>query len=169
MLDADAISRSVTMPGGAAIPDIRATFGSEFVNSDGAMDRDRMRELVFAKPEAKGQLERIIHPLVAREMDIQVRASTAPCLIFDVPLLVESRNWRSRVDKVLVVDCSIATQVDRVMARSGWTEDAVLAVIANQASRSQRLGAADLVIFNDRNGLEPLRRTVGEMAAKFGL
>lgn len=169
IFDADAISRAATQAGGVAIPAIQEAFGLSFIDDTGALHRDRMRELIFSRPSAKGELEAIIHPIVAREIQSQSEASSAVCKVFDVPLLVESRHWRSRLDRVVVVDCLTATQVERVCARNGWSPEAAWAVIQSQASREDRLKAADLVIFNDRNGLEPLRRQVGAVAAQFGL
>jgi dephospho-CoA kinase len=169
LIDADAIARAVTAPGGAAIPLIREGFGAGFITSDGALDRDRMRELAFADASARKKLEAIVHPLVGREAARQADAAQSPCIVFDVPLLVESTQWRARLDRILVVDCSLATQVSRVMARSGWTRDAVERVIASQASRAQRLAAADLVIFNEGLSLTELRDMVWQIGSSFGL
>lgn len=122
-----------------------------------------MRELVFADAMAKRRLEAVLHPLIGAETERQAAAAPdAPALVFDVPLLVESGRWRARVDKVLVVDCSEATQSERVIQRSGWTSDAARAVIATQASRSQRRASADAVIFND--GITP-DQLAGEVRA----
>ena len=150
VVDTDLIARQLTLSGGAAIRAIGDAFGADLIAADGALDRARMREIVFADPLKKRQLEAILHPLIGSETDRQAAASDAPAVVFDVPLLVESgRRWRQKVDKVLVVDCREATQTERVVARSGWTADAVRAVIAQQASRAQRRACADAVIFND--------------------
>jgi dephospho-CoA kinase len=161
LVDTDAIARSLTAPGGAALAAIAEAFGPEMVGADGAMDRDRMRALVFADPHAKQRLEAIIHPLIGREADRQA-AAAAPGqpVVFDVPLLAESGRWRDRVDRVLVVDCDEATQVSRVMARNGWPAETVQRVMAQQASRAQRRAVADAVILNDGLSLEDLRRQV---------
>jgi len=154
LIDTDLIARQLTLPGGAAIDSIARTFGPQLIAADGALDRARMRDLVFSDAGAKQQLEAILHPLIGLETERQAAAAQgAPALVFDVPLLVESGRWRAKVDKVLVVDCSEATQVERVVRRSGWTPEAVQAVIASQASRSQRRASADAVIFND--GIAP--------------
>jgi dephospho-CoA kinase len=155
LIDTDLIARQLTLPGGAAIDSIARTFGPQLIASDGALDRARMRDLVFGDADAKQRLEAILHPLIGLETERQAAAAQgAPALLFDVPLLVESGGrWRAKVDKVLVVDCSEATQVERVVRRSGWTPEAVQAVIASQASRSQRRACADAVIFND--GITP--------------
>jgi dephospho-CoA kinase len=154
LIDTDLIARQLTLPGGAAIDSIARAFGPQLIAADGALDRARMRELVFRDTDAKQRLEAILHPLIGLETDRQAAAAQgAPALVFDVPLLVESGRWRTKVDKVLVVDCSEATQIERVVRRSGWTPEAVQAVIASQAPRSQRRASADAVIFND--GIPP--------------
>jgi dephospho-CoA kinase len=171
-IDADAISRRTTAAGGAAIPAIAARFGNEFLTPEGALDRDRMREHAYADPGARILLEEIIHPLVGAESTRQVQAAVAAgvrCIVFDIPLLVESGRWRAQVDRVLVVDCSPRTQVDRVVARSGRTPEEVLAIVAVQATRGQRLAAADLVICNEGLSLDQLRDKVVQTARRFGL
>jgi dephospho-CoA kinase len=159
VIDTDLIARQLTLPGGAAIDAIARDFGPQLIAADGALDRTRMRELVFADPGAKRRLESILHPLIGAETERQAGAAAAstPALVFDVPLLVESGRWRDKVDKVLVVDCREATQVERVVRRSGWTPEAVRAVIASQATRAQRRACADAVIFND--GITPEQLT----------
>ena len=171
-IDADAISRASTAPGGAAIPQIAERFGAEFITSEGALDRARMRERAYAQPEARRELEQIIHPLVGAEIARQVdaaHASGARCIVFDIPLLVESGRWRAQVDRVLVVDCEPETQVARVVARSGLAPEEVRAIIAAQAPRGLRLAAADLVICNEGLTLEALRNVVEQAARCFGL
>ncbi len=172
VIDADAISRATTAAGGAAIPAIAQAFGPEFVDAQGALDRERMRQRAYADPGARKRLEEIIHPLVGQESARQVQAALdagARCIVFDVPLLVESGRWRSQVDRVLVVDCSPETQVQRVVARSGLSADAVRAIMAAQATRAQRLAAADIVICNEGLSLENLRDEVAQAARRFGL
>lgn len=170
VIDSDAISRGVTAPGGAAIALIARQFGAAFLTSEGAMDRDAMRRLVFADAQAKKQLEAIVHPLVGEETARQAAKAASACVVFDVPLLVESGRWRQRLDRVLVVDCSEATQIARVMARNGWTREAVQQVIAGQASRDQRLAAADICIYNDAPlSLAALAAMVRQLAQRFGL
>ena len=164
VIDADAIARSVTAAHGAAMPAIAQTFGADFITPEGALDRERMRSHVFSHPEAKQALEAIIHPLVAQETQRQAQHAIANghhTLVFDVPLLVESgARWRAQVDRVLVVDCLEETQIQRVMARNGWKREAVQAIISAQASRTQKLAAADWVIDNEGISLEALRTCV---------
>jgi dephospho-CoA kinase len=163
VIDADAIARSVTAPHGLAMPEIVRVFGAEFIDAQGALERDRMRAHVFANPSAKKQLEAIIHPLVAQQTQAQAQQAESAghiALVFDVPLLVESGRWRQQVDQVLVVDCLVETQVQRVIARNGLPRETVAQIIAAQASRAQRLAAADWVIFNDQLSLAQLRAEV---------
>lgn len=157
VIDTDLIARQLTLPGAAAIELITREFGAELIAADGALDRTRMRELVFADATAKRRLEAILHPLIGTETERQAHAAPdTPALVFDVPLLVESKRWRAQVDKVLVVDCHEATQVERVVQRSGWAPAAVQAVIDQQASRRERRASADAVIFNDGIGIDRL-------------
>jgi dephospho-CoA kinase len=149
IVDTDAIARALTQPGGLAIRAIAMEFGPELIDDTGALDRARMRTLAFADPSARRRLEAILHPLIRDETSRQAAAADTGTVVFDVPLLVESGRWREQLDKVLVVDCRETTQVTRVMARSGWTAEAVRAVIAQQAERDTRRRAADAVLFND--------------------
>ena len=160
LIDADAIARSVTAAHGSAIPAIAQTFGPEFITAEGAMDRDRMRAHVFRHPPAKQALEAIIHPLVMQEAQRQAQEAIAKghqTLVFDVPLLVESgARWRTQVDRVLVVDCLEETQIQRVMARNGLSREVIQSIISAQATRAQKLAAADWVIHNEGLDLEAL-------------
>jgi len=156
IVDSDAIARRLTLPGGAAIAAIRGEFGPDLIDASGALDRDRMRTLAFADPQARRRLEAILHPLIGLETEREAAASPARVKVFDVPLLVESGRWRQRVDRVIVVDCSEDTQVQRVVQRAGWPAATVRAIIAQQASRAARLAAADAVIRNDGITLEAL-------------
>ena len=172
LVDADAIARQITAPGGAAVSELVRQFGEKIITAEGAMDRDRMRQLAFGDPSVKQRLEAIIHPLVARESVRQADAAVAAgrsCIVFDIPLLVESGRWRPQLDRVLVIDCGEATQISRVMARNGLPRDMAEKIIAAQASRAQRLAAADICIFNDGFSLEALERQVRHLAACFGL
>ena len=160
LVDADAISRRLTEPGGAAIAALATEFGPEIVGRSGALDRDRMRQLVFADASAKRRLEVILHQMIGAETQRQAEVAATPVIVFDVPLLVESAHWRGRVDRVLVVDCEESTQVARVLARSGLSADAVLAIIAQQASRPLRRACADAVLYNDALSLQDLAQHV---------
>lgn len=163
LIDTDAIARELSAPHGAAIEAIRREFGADFIDDRGALDRARMRDLAFADTGAKRRLEAILHPLIGTEVERRAAASQAAVCVFDVPLLVESGRWRDRVARVLVVDCAEATQIRRVMQRSGWSRDAVAAVIAQQARRAERLACADAVIHNDGISLAQLDDEVGAL------
>lgn len=164
LVDTDAISRALTAPGGGAMAAIEARFGRPFVASDGALDRAAMRDLAFRDPAAKQALESILHPMIGTETARQAAlAVPGQRVVFDVPLLVESGRWRRLVDRVLVVDCDESTQIARVMARSGLSEGAVRAILAQQATRAQRRAAADAVIHNDGLTLSQLREEVGQL------
>ena len=171
-VDADAISRATTGPGGAAIAAIAAHFGPDFITADEALNRERMRAHAYAEPHARRELEAIIHPLVAAESGRQVQAAVeagVACIVFDIPLLVETGRWRSQVDRVLVVDCLPTTQVMRVVARSGLKPAEVEAIMVAQAPRLLRLSAADAIIFNDGLSLAQLEACVRQVARGFGL
>ncbi len=172
LIDADAIARSVTATGGAAIEPIRQAFGTAFIGADGALDRARMRELVFADPHAKSRLEAIVHPLVG---DVTWRTAQALAdagrrvIVFDIPLLVESGHWPSRLDVVVVVDCREATQIARVQQRNGLEPEVIRSIMAAQATRAQRRATADIVIYNDELSMLDLQTKAHGLAAQFGL
>lgn len=169
VIDADAIARACTQSGGQAMDAVASVFGADFVAADGSLDRQRMRDHVFAHPQARAQLEAIVHPLVGQEIARQAAASKARCTVFDVPLLVESPRWRPQLDWVLVVDCARETQIRRVLDRNGWERTTIEAIVDSQSPRERRLAAADTVIFNDVNGIEHLQHEVHRWADRFGL
>ncbi len=170
VVDTDALAHALTAPGGRAIPAIAAAFGDDMIGADGAMDRARMRALVFADPARRLELEAILHPMIGDATRAQAsRAGAGQAVVYDVPLLAESGSWRARVDRVLVVDCSTATQLERVVARSGWTPEAVQRVIAQQATRGQRRAIADAVIVNDAITLAQLDGEVDALCRAWNL
>ena len=172
VVDADAISRATTSQGGSAIAALRATFGSSMLTPNDALDRDQMRALIFSNPAAKVQLEGIVHPLVAKAIAEQSRQADdagARCIVFDIPLLVESRHWRQTFQRVLVVDCSEATQIHRVSVRNALSNDDIKKIIASQSPRVLRLRAADAVLFNDGITIEDLEQQVREIGTQFEL
>ena len=166
VIDTDAIAHALTAPGGAAIEPIRVAFGADYISSDGALDRARMRALVFADAAQKRLLESILHPLIRAQSGELARAARSPYVILMVPLLIESGNYRGRYQRILVVDCPEHLQVERVMARSGLGADEVRAILANQATRAARLAAADDVIDNSRDPAE-LRHQVEALHARY--
>lgn len=149
VIDTDRIAHELTAAGGPAIAAIRSQFGDSFLTPSGAMDRVKMRDYVFANAAAKARLEAILHPLIRTETERAAAQVGGAYLLFVVPLLVESGNWKQRVSRVLVVDCPEQMQIDRVMQRSGLTEAQVRAIMATQANRAARLAAADDVVVND--------------------
>ncbi|TXI25316.1 MAG: dephospho-CoA kinase [Roseateles sp.] len=171
VVDADAQAHRLTQAGGAAMPAIAAAFGSQLLTPAGALDRDRMRELAFTDAGAKQRLEALLHPLIGQalrdEADAALRAG-APLVVLDIPLLVESGRWRAQLDRVLVVDCRVETQVARVSLRPGWPPERIAAVLAAQATREARLAAADAVLYNDGIPLEALRTQVFQLARAWG-
>ncbi len=150
VIDTDLISHAVTAPNGLAIPAIREAFGDEMIDPSGKLDRAKMRELVFRDPQAKQKLEAILHPLIANvTMASIAQHSDAPYVVLVVPLLAESVQWINRCDRILVIDCEVQTQIERVIARSGMTREQVSAIIATQASREARKAIANEVIVNE--------------------
>lgn len=160
VIDSDAIAHHLTQAGGEAIPLIRNAFGQEYVDAEGAMERARMRGLVFSDGEARRRLESILHPLIlARMLEASEDPGDAPYLLFVVPLLFESPGFRKLVNRTLVVDCSEEAQIERTMARSALRRDDVQAIMARQISRAERLRLADDVIQN-AGGVDQLRPQV---------
>lgn len=152
IVDADAISHQLTQPGGAAIPLLHDRFGAAAIASDGSLDRNHMRALAFSDTSARKELESLLHPLIRaamRERAAQLAATGYAYTVFVVPLLVESGSWRDYAGRVLLVDCSEATQLTRVCMRVGMDEATARAMIAAQASREQRLAVADDVLMNE--------------------
>ena len=174
VIDTDAIAHQLTAPGGAAMPAIRAEFGDAAATAEGALDRAAMRNIVFADPSARKRLEAILHPLIRVESERRLAGADSPYAILMVPLLVESGDYRKRVDRVAVVDCREETQIARVMRRNGLARPEIERILAAQASRAQRLEAADDVIDNDGTPdelaarIEPLHVSYLAAAGRFG-
>ncbi len=172
VIDADAIAHELTAPNGRAMPAIAAHFGQAYLTTAGALDRVKMRALAYNEPASRKSLESIIHPLVAQEIknksDLALERG-GRCLVFDVPLLVESATWRQKVEHVLVIDCTTEVQINRVMARSQLARADIEKIIAAQAGRIRRLAAADSVIFNSNLTLDELALEVRQILPCFGL
>ncbi len=164
LIDADAIARALTAPGGAALPTLRETFGDSILDAQGALDRAAMRERAFADAAVRRRLEAVLHPLIGIQALQQAQRSTARLLVFDVPLLAESSQWRARVHRILVLDCDEATQVERVARRPGWTRELAQLVVVAQSPRSARRALADAVIHNDgMTGIAQLQDAVAAL------
>jgi dephospho-CoA kinase len=166
VVDTDAIAHQLTQAGGAAIPGLEKLFGKEAIGQDGAMDRKKMRDQVFADPQAKKALEALLHPLIRQESQRRIASAPGPYVIHVVPLLVESPDYRSRVDRLLVIDAPEELQVERVRSRSGLSAAEVRAIVAAQATRAERLAAADDVIEN-RGTIAALREQVAALHRKY--
>ena len=166
VVDTDVIAHELTGPGGAAIPEVERIFGRSLIGQSGAMDRKKMRERVFADPVAKQALESLLHPMIREESRRRIALGRGPYVVHVVPLLVESADYRKRVDRILVVDCPEDLQVERVRARSGLSESEVRAIVASQATRAERLAAADDVIDN-RGTMDALRQQVAAFHRKY--
>lgn len=166
LVDTDAIAHQLTAPGGAALEHIKALFGAGFIGPSGAMDREAMRQHVFSDPQAKRALERLLHPMIRGEAERRIAAAGGPYVIYVVPLLVESGDYRGRVDRVLVVDAPEPLQLERVARRSRLPEPEVRAIMAQQVSRAARLAAADDVIDNSGT-LDALRAQVAALHARY--
>jgi dephospho-CoA kinase len=149
VIDTDQIAHALTAPHGAAMPALLAEFGAGFATADGALDRAKMRDLVFSDPGARARLEAILHPRIREATAAAAAIATGPYVIFVVPLLIESGTWRERLARILVIDCPEALQIERVKTRSGLPEAQVRAIMAAQATRAERLAAADDVVLND--------------------
>jgi dephospho-CoA kinase len=148
VVDADAVAHELTGPGGAAMPEIERAFGKAVITPEGALDRAAMRKLAFEAPEVRVRLEQILHPRIRRLCDERCAEATSPYALLVVPLLVESGTYRERCQRVAVVDCPEEVQIARVMERNGMTRGEVERIMAAQATRQQRLAAADDVIDN---------------------
>jgi dephospho-CoA kinase len=148
VIDSDAISHQLTRPDGAAIEAIRAAFGPEYIDARNALDRARMRELIFHDAAAKSRLEAILHPLIRARMMAEAATVRAPYALLVVPLLFEAANYRELAKRTLVVDCEESAQLARAMRR-GLSERDARAVMASQMARRDRLKLADDIIRND--------------------
>jgi dephospho-CoA kinase len=149
VIDTDQIAHTLTAPHGAAMPALLEEFGADYATPEGALDRAKMRALVFADPGARTRLEAILHPRIRDATAAAALLATGPYVMFVVPLLIESGTWRERVTRVLAIDCPEEVQVARVMARNGLIESQVRAIMAAQVTRAQRQAAADDILLND--------------------
>jgi dephospho-CoA kinase len=166
VVDTDVIAHELTGPGGGAMAAISRAFGNEYVRPDGALARGRMRELVFSDPTAKNRLEAILHPLIRAESRKRIDDGTGPYIVLVVPLLLETGAYRELLDRVLVVDCDESRQIERTIARSRLTEDAVRRIMAAQLPRARRLEQADDVLSNDAD-IKSLRAEVEALHQRY--
>lgn len=166
VVDTDAIAHELSAPGAAGQRAVAAAFGPDAVAADGSLDRAWLRQRTFADPAFRARLEATLHPLIGDETLRRMAAWTAPYGLCVVPLLFESGRLLGHVDRVLVVDCPEATQVARVMARSGLAAAEVRAIMAAQAPRAERLARADDVIDNGGT-VQELERQVAELDRRY--
>jgi dephospho-CoA kinase len=166
VVDTDTIAHELTQAGGAAMPQVRRLFGEDYADAQGAMDRAKLRALAFRDPGARKRLEHLLHPLIRAESDRRIAAASGAYVIHVVPLLVESRDYRQRVSRVLVVDCPEDVQIERVRQRSRLSDEEIRRIIRSQASREERLAAADDVIDNS-GSLDALHKQVRELHARY--
>lgn len=164
VVDTDQIAHQLTAPNGAAIASIRQQFGDEMITESGAMDRKRMRDLVFHDASQRIRLQNILHPMIRDFTFREVEQAQGCYVVVVVPLLIESGSWASYVDRVCVVDCDEDTQIARVMQRSGLTPAQIRRIMDTQATRQQRLAVADDVIVNDaQTSLEQLKEQAQQL------
>jgi dephospho-CoA kinase len=165
VIDADELAREVVAPGSAVLARIAERFGAHFITTEGSLDRRALRQLVFADPQARADLEALTHPAIFEALEQRSAAAEGAYQILVLPLLVEKHHeWL--VDHVLVVDCEEALQIRRLQARDGSTLEEAAAILRAQASRTARLEAADDVITNDGD-LQSLRRQVEQLHARY--
>jgi dephospho-CoA kinase len=167
IIDTDEIAHRLTQAEGTAIPEIRSEFGDEYIKFDGALDRDKMRGLIFSDVAAKKRLEKILHPLILEQAKVQLQHLRAsPYIIIVVPLLPGSPAFQRLVQRILVVDCTEENQVARVAKRSPMDEAEVRSVIAQQTPRSERLKLSDDLIRNDA-GMDSLATQVAALHERY--
>lgn len=166
VIDTDAISHQLTQCGGNAIPTIKAAFGEDYIDATGALDRAKMRQLVFSDANAKQRLEKILHPLILSETRSRADSSSSPYVLLVIPLLFETTGYQGWLSHTLTVDCAEEAQITRATSRSGLTEQAVRAIMAQQLSRAQRLKLADDAIRNDGT-LTELRQQVSQLHQRY--
>lgn len=166
IIDTDIIAHELCKPDGLAIPLISSHFGIEFIQDDGALNRSKMRELVFANSQAKQQLENILHPLIRQQTELMLSQSTGLYAILVIPLLIESKQWVERLDRILVIDCEEETQIKRVMQRNAFSREQVTKIMSTQVSRHERLQYADDVI-NAENDFAHIRHQVELLHSKY--
>jgi len=172
LIDADAIAHEISAPGGLAVPELEQVFGTRVLTPQGGLDRALMRQLAFADASLRQRLESVLHPMIGHEIakrEQQAQAAGAACVIYDIPLLLQSDRWRRRLDRVLVVDCLPETQIQRVMQRSALARADIEQIISSQLPRWERLRGADMVLFNQNRSLDQLSVDLAQMAPHLGL
>jgi dephospho-CoA kinase len=159
VVDADVIAREVVEPGAPALAAIAAHFGPDVITPDGQLDRRGLRERVFSDPDAKAWLNALLHPLIRQEMLRRCAAARSPYCLLVVPLLVENK-LTGLANRVLVIDVDEATQIERTCRRDGVSRAQAQAILAAQASRAERLAAADDVLDNKNGAPETIKQRI---------
>lgn len=160
VIDTDAIAHRLTAAQGDAMSPLIEALGPSIATADGALDRAAMRRLAFTDASVRRRLEAVLHPMIGAQALREAEAAPGRVIVFDVPLLAQSSAWRARVDRVLVIDCSEATQIERVAARDGWTRETAHLAIAAQSTRAARRAIADAIVVNDSIDLASLHAHV---------
>lgn len=167
IIDTDSLSRELTQPGGAAIAPIRSTFGDAYLDAEGALERGKMRTLIFSDPMAKQRLEAILHPAIRALVGQRLKTATpSPYTLLVVPLLFETQAYQDCMRRTLLVDCPEHQQISRTMLRSGMSREEVQSIMAQQLNRSQRATLADDILCNDTD-LPALTGQVAHLHAKY--
>jgi dephospho-CoA kinase len=167
IVDLDAISHQLTAPNKPLVSQIAACFGDDYVTKDGGLDRAKMRQLVFDDADARSRLNAILHPAIHNEAIKQLDAhKNRPYAILVIPLLDENSVYKSIIDRVLVIDCEEATQINRVKQRSQLDENQIKKIIDAQMPRQARLAMADDIIKNNGN-INVLRQKVNQLHQKY--
>jgi len=166
IVDTDILAKKFTEVNGLAVNAIREAFGDGCINSVGAVDRVKMLDLIFSDNNARTRLEKILHPLILKEVTIQIKEITEAYIIIAVPLLFETHDYDNTVERVLVVDCSESLQLLRTITRSRLSEEKVKAIMATQVTRQRRLQLADDIITNDHD-IDSLKRQVLTLHKKY--
>ena len=166
VIDTDVIARTITQPNGKAMVEIKNVFGISYLTKDGALDRDKMRQLIFSDKNTRLRLEKILHPIILSETVQQIASTHSPYVVVVIPLLFETKDYDTIVHRILVIDCDEQQQISRVMARNNLSEQQVKSIMATQVSRKERLQKADDIITNNQD-TDYLKTEVAKLHSKY--
>ncbi|MFH1333732.1 MAG: dephospho-CoA kinase [Pseudomonadota bacterium] len=166
IIDADQIAREVVAAGSPALKKIEEKFGPEILQKDGSLDRQKLRDIIFNDDRAKKWLESLLHPLIRKQMLQRGKAAKSPYVIFMIPLLIESLEAYSFLDRILVIDAPLELQIQRVKERDQTPRETIQKIIRTQVSRAERLKRADDVIDNSKD-LKHLKHQVDQLHTKY--
>ena len=163
IIDADVISHELSKKGGAAFEEIIEAFEDEIIGNDGELDRKKLRSIVFNDDSKKKMLEGIIHPKVLLSINEKIKASQSEYLIISVPLMIET-GMNAMMDRVLLIDCNVETQIERLSQRDQSSREEAIKIIESQASiESKRELSDDRIINNNETSIEELTLKVKEL------